>query len=29
MVMSVCRQLLDDPKAKDRITLRCEEVRSQ
>ena len=22
------RQLLDDPKAKDRITLRCEEVRS-
>lgn len=27
--LMMIRQLLDDPKAKDRITLRCEEVRSQ
>jgi head-tail adaptor len=26
--MMMVRQLLDDPRAKDRITMRCEEVRS-
>lgn len=27
--MMMVRQLLEDPKARDRLTLRCEEVRSQ